>query len=59
MKNKVKNRGVASGLDGEGVPDEENPEWTALDFANARVGIEGLASFIGKEAAVSLSKGRI
>jgi uncharacterized protein (DUF4415 family) len=37
-------------------PDDENPEWTADDFAKARPGAEVLANYIGEAAAQELLK---
>jgi len=31
-------------------PDEDNPEWTAADFATARPAAEVLPAFIGQQA---------
>src|ERR1700759_3140013 len=42
-------------------PDDENPEWTAKDFANARPAAEVLPKFIGEKATQELmrrSRGR-
>jgi uncharacterized protein (DUF4415 family) len=36
------------------MPDDENPEWTAADFAQAKPAKDVLASYIGEAAAESL-----
>jgi uncharacterized protein (DUF4415 family) len=35
-------------------PDDENPEWTAEDFARARPAVEALPQYIGEEATQEL-----
>lgn len=35
-------------------PDDENPEWTAEDFARARPAVEVLAQYVGEEATKEL-----
>jgi uncharacterized protein (DUF4415 family) len=37
-------------------PDEENPEWTADDFAKAGPAVEVLANYIGDAAAQELTR---
>jgi uncharacterized protein (DUF4415 family) len=39
-------------------PDDENPEWTAEDFAKARPALEVFAQLFGPEAAEALRRGR-
>jgi uncharacterized protein (DUF4415 family) len=42
-------------------PDDDNPEWTKEDFANARSAADGLPGFIGEKATQELmrrSRGR-
>ena len=39
-------------------PDEDNPEWTAEDFRNARPALEVFAEKFGPEAAEMLRRGR-
>ena len=38
--------------------DDDNPEWTAEDFAQARPGAEVLSQYIGEAAAAELRRGR-
>jgi len=53
---------MASGSDDRASrPDEDNPEWTAADFARARPAAEVLPAFIGRQATEELlrrSRGR-
>ena len=39
-------------------PDEENPEWTADDFARARPALDVIATVFGPDAADALRRGR-
>ncbi len=39
-------------------PDDENPEWTAEDFARARPALEVIAEVFGAETAEALRRGR-
>ena len=39
-------------------PDEENPEWTAEDFRNARPALEVIGEVFGAEATAALRLGR-
>jgi hypothetical protein len=39
-------------------PDEDNPEWTAADFAKARPAAEVLPAFIGQQATDELLRVR-
>jgi uncharacterized protein (DUF4415 family) len=39
-------------------PDDENPEWTREDFAEARPALEVLAEVFGPTAAESIRRGR-
>jgi uncharacterized protein (DUF4415 family) len=39
-------------------PDEDNPEWTADDFRQARAALEVLAEVFGPKAAETLRRGR-
>jgi uncharacterized protein (DUF4415 family) len=56
MPKKPPKKIILHGLDKEGVPDEENPEWTEETFRNAVYGLDGLASLVGEEAVAPLRK---
>ena len=45
-----------TGLDWEGVPDEESPEWTSAMFKKAKRGLDGLAELVGEENVAPLRK---
>ncbi len=45
---------VLTGLDFDGVPDDENPEWTENDWKNAKFGLDGLAEIIGEKQVAPL-----
>lgn len=53
---KKKRKYVLTGLNWEGVPDEENPEWTAEMFKNAKHGLDGLAELVGEHNVAPLRK---
>ena len=46
-------------LDWEGVPDDENPEWTAEDFKKAKKGRVALEEIFGKKNAELLISGKV
>jgi uncharacterized protein (DUF4415 family) len=52
---KVKKQ-VMAGLDRDGTPDKQNPEWTAKQFKRAKKGLDGLAALVGEEAVEPLRK---
>ncbi len=55
MKKKPK-KIILTGLDKDGVPDSETPEWTTAKFRTAKRGIDGLSELIGEEAVKPLRK---
>jgi len=48
------NEYILTGLDWDGVPDDENPEWTENDWKNAKFGLDGLAEIIGENQVAPL-----
>jgi uncharacterized protein (DUF4415 family) len=53
---KGKSKYVLTGLDFEGVPDEDSPEGTEEWFKNAKHGLDGLAELVGEKNAAPLRK---
>jgi uncharacterized protein (DUF4415 family) len=51
-----KNKYILTGLDREGIPDDESPEADAAWFKTAKHGLDGLAELVGEEAVAPLRK---
>ncbi len=47
---------IMKNIDKEGIPDDETPEWSDVEFRTAKRGLDGLAELVGENIVCTLRK---